>query len=117
SCCCYYFFCSVSQTGCRDDVQTALAQHLAAEFGIVAFQAHDYRHGHPYFGHGADDAFRDHVAAHDAAENVDQHGFHVGVGEDDLECLGHALLGGAAANVKEVGGAAAVQLHDVHGAH
>ena len=50
-----------------------------------------------------DDAFGDHVAAHDAAEDVDQDAAHVGVREDDLEGLGDPLAGGAAADIEEVG--------------
>jgi hypothetical protein len=42
---------------------------------------------------------------------------HLVVGQDQLEGLGHALLGGAAADVEEVGRLAAVQLDHVHGRH
>src|SRR5690606_27239761 len=87
------------------------------QFCIVAFQAHYHGDAHPYFGYCADDAFRNHVTAHDAAEDIDQNRFHIGVGEDDLEGFGHTLLGGATAHVEEVGRAATVQLHDVHGTH
>ena len=64
-----------------------------------------------------DDAAGDHVAAHDAAEDVDQDALHAGVGEQDPEGRGHPLLGGAAAHVQEVGRLAAVVLDDVHGGH
>src|SRR5688572_4920774 len=64
-----------------------------------------------------DHALGDHVAAHDAAEDVDQDPFDVGVGEDELECGRHALLGRAAADVEEVGRRAAIELDDVHGRH
>ena len=39
-----------------------------------------------------DDALGEHVAAHDAAEDVDEDGLHVRVGQDDLEGLGDLLL-------------------------
>src|SRR3990167_2953967 len=52
----------------------------------------------------------DDVAAHDAAEDVDQHRLDVAVGQDDLERLGHHFRRGAAADIEEVGGLAAVQL-------
>ena len=64
-----------------------------------------------------DHAAGDHVAAHDAAEDVDQHTLDRRVGEQDAECSGHPLLGGAAADVEEVGRLAAVVLDDVHGRH
>ena len=46
----------------------------------------------------------DQVAAHDAAEDVDQDRAHLRVREDQLEGRGHALGGRAAADVEEVGG-------------
>src|SRR3546814_1208948 len=62
-------------------------------------------------------ALGDDVAAHDAAEDVHQDAFDVGVREDDLEGRGDALLGGAAADVQEVRRLAAIELDDVHGRH
>jgi hypothetical protein len=50
-----------------------------------------------------DHALGDHVAAHDAAEDVDQDAFDVGIGQDDLERRGDPLLGGAAADIEEIG--------------
>src|SRR5690606_17192865 len=63
------------------------------------------------------DAFGNHVATNDTAEDVHQNGSHVAVGQDDLERLGHALFGRAAAHVEEVRRLAAVQVDDVHGTH
>ena len=59
----------------------------------------------------------DGVAAHDAAEDVDQDALHLGVGEHQLEGLGDLLGGGAAADVEEVGRLRAEQLDGVHGGH
>src|SRR5690606_16501078 len=64
-----------------------------------------------------DDALGDHVAAHDAAEDVDEDRLHVLVRQDQLERLGHALLVGAAAHVQEVGRFAALELDHVHRRH
>ena len=64
-----------------------------------------------------DDALGDDVAAHDAAEDIDQDRLDVGVGEDDLEALRHGFRRGAAADVEEIGRLAAVQLDQVHGRH
>src|SRR5699024_2417730 len=54
---------------------------------------------------------------HDAAEDVDQDAFDLVRRQDQLERLGHALLGGAATDVEEVGRLAARQLDHVHGGH
>ena len=66
---------------------------------------------------GRDDALREDVAAQDAAEDVDQHGADVLVGQQDLERVPNLLGIGAAAHVEEVGRLAARQLDDVHRRH
>ena len=67
--------------------------------------------------HRRDDALGDHVAAHDAAEDVDEDRLHLVVRQNQLERLGHALRGRAAADVEEVRRLAAVQLDHVHRRH
>ena len=101
----------------RGDLQTRLLQDLLAELDVGAFQPHHQRHVQVDLARRGDDAFGDHVAAHDAAEDVDQDALDVGILEDDLEGRGHALLGGAAADIEEVGGRGAIELDDVHGGH
>ena len=66
---------------------------------------------------GGNDALRQHVAAQDAAEDVDQHGLDVLVGHQDAERVLDLLGVGAAADVEEVGRLAARQLDDVHRRH
>ena len=85
--------------------------------GVGALEPHHHRHLHAHVLHRVDDALGDQVAAHDAAEDVDQDGAHLRVGQDQLEGRGHALAGRAAAHVEEVGRLAAVQLDEVHGRH
>ena len=70
-----------------------------------------------HFLDGSDDAFGDQIAAHDAAEDVDQNRLDVVIAENQLEGLGDALGGGAAAHVQEVGRFAPVELDDIHGRH
>ena len=101
----------------RDDRQAGLAQDLLAELDIGAFEPHHQRHVQVDLARRGDDALGDHVAAHDAAEDVDQDALDVGVGEDDLERGGHPLLGGAAADIEEIGRRAAIELDDVHRRH
>jgi hypothetical protein len=43
--------------------------------------------------------------------------FDGGIGEDDAEGFGDGFFAGAAADIEEVGGFAAVELDDVHGGH
>ena len=91
-----------------DDRQVGFGEDLLAEIDVGAFQADHQRHVQADLAGGRDDAVGDDVAAHDAAEDVDQDAFDVGVAQDDLEGLGHPVLGGAAADVEEVGRIAAV---------
>src|SRR5690606_27807186 len=64
-----------------------------------------------------DHAFGDHVATHDAAEDVHQNRLHIGILQHDLEGFGHLLGRGATADVQEVGRFAAEQLDGVHSGH
>ena len=66
---------------------------------------------------GGNHALRQHVAAQDAAEDVDQHGLDVLVGHQDAERVLDLLGVGAAADIEEVGRLAARQLDDVHRRH
>src|ERR1700761_2036488 len=59
----------------REDRQTGGAQNLLGEIDGRAFQTHDERHAQIDFARGADDAFRNHVAAHDAAEDIHEDRF------------------------------------------
>src|SRR5262249_35637739 len=66
---------------------------------------------------GIDDALGDDIALHDAAENIDEDRLDVFISNEELERLGDLFLGGATADVEEVGGFAAVELDDVHRRH
>src|SRR5690349_20184865 len=56
----------------RDDRQTGIGEYLLAEIDVGAFEAHDERHLEAHLPRGRDHAFGDHVALHDAAEDVDE---------------------------------------------
>ena len=61
--------------------------------------------------------FGNHVAAHNAAKNINQHALHGTVRQNNFKGFNHALLGRAAAHIQKVGRLAAVQLDDVHRRH
>jgi hypothetical protein len=84
---------------------------------VVALEADDEGELQPDFLDGFDDALGDHVAVHDATEDVHEDALHVRIAEDDLERGDHLVLRGAAADVEEVGRVAAEVLDDVHRAH
>ena len=101
----------------RGHVEIGLGDDLLAQIHIGAFEPHHQRHAQADVAHRGDHAFRDDVALHDAAEDVDQDALHLRIGGDDLERRRHLLGGGAAADVEEVRGLLAVELDDVHGRH
>src|SRR5450432_720625 len=97
--------------------EPALRQDLLAELDVRAFEPHYERHLEPELLGRRDDALGDHVALHDAAEDVDEDAFDLRARQDHAEGLLHLFFGGAAAHVQKVRGRAAVVLNDVHGRH
>src|SRR5437899_10479952 len=65
----------------------------------------------------SDDAGRNDVALHDAAENVDENSFNVGIAENDFKRGRYLFLACVTAHIEEVGRTSAVMLNDVHGRH
>src|SRR5688572_29537917 len=101
----------------RCEAQPALPQHALAFFDVGSFHPHHDRHAYAELGHGGDDPLRQHVAAQDAAEDVDQYGLDVLVGHEEAERVLDLLRVGAAADIEEVGWLAPCQLDDVHRRH
>src|SRR5215475_4562742 len=100
-----------------DEVQSGFFQHLLTLFYVCSFQPDDDRFGDLQVAGRLDHAARDHVAPDDAAEDVDQDGLHVSVGQQYAEGVLDALLRRAAAYVEEVSRLAPGQLDDVHRRH
>src|SRR5207342_1455123 len=92
----------VAQVVGGDDRQAAHRQDVLALLDVGAFEADDQRHLDVDLARGLDDAFGNDVAAHDAAEDVDEDALHGGIAKDDLEGGRHLLLRSAAADVEEV---------------
>src|SRR5262249_40374188 len=100
-----------------DEVQPGFFQHLLTFFDVCPFKPHDNRFGHFQIARRLDHAARDHVASDDAAEDVDQYGLDVRIGQENAEGVFDALLRGAAADIEEVRGLAPGQFDDVHRRH
>merc|ERR1712226_257253 len=106
----------VQVLGC-DQLHTGIVEELQRRLQIGALQANDQGLGKVELLDGVDETAGDDVAPHDTTEDVDQHGLHRVVLLHDFERLQHLILGGAAANVQEVGGLASLELDHVHGGH
>src|SRR6478609_9268832 len=108
----------------EDPGVVALGQDAAALVDVVAVEAHHQR-AVLLLAEGverADDAVGHGVAGGDAAEDVDEHAPDLGVGQDDVQAVGHHLGAGTATDVEEVGRLLAAELlagvgDDVEGAH
>ena len=98
-------------------IQLGFGDDFLAELNIRALEPNDKRHLQSDLFHRRDHPLGDDVAAHDAAENIDQNSLHFLVGGDDFECRRHLFLGCAAADIEKVGGFLAIELDDVHRCH
>src|SRR5262245_55691550 len=76
----------------RDHVEAAVAKDRLAFLDVRAFEPDHQRHLKADFLHRRHHTLGDDIAAHDAAEDVDQDAFDVGVGGDDLERRSDFLL-------------------------
>src|SRR5690606_9420804 len=102
---------------CRGDREARPGEQFAALLDVGALQAHDHGDRQADLLDRRDDALGDEVAAHDAAEDVDQDAAHLVRGQDQLECLGHALGGRATTDIEEIRGLATGELDHVHRRH
>src|SRR5579883_2867662 len=75
----------VGHIGGGNHRQPGVLQNLLALIDVGAFHPHHQRHFEIDLPGGFDHAFGQHVAAHDAAEDVDQHAAHAIVGEQNTE--------------------------------
>src|SRR5260370_5913798 len=66
---------------------------------------------------GGDDPGGENIAAEDAAENIDEHGFDCGIAHENAESALDLFGGGAAADIEKIRGGAASVLDDIHGGH
>ncbi|KAH9399086.1 hypothetical protein TYRP_018474 [Tyrophagus putrescentiae] len=98
----------------RDDVRHR-GQQLSGPLGVGALHADHQRHRQHRLRRN--EALGDDLAVDDAAEDVHEDRLHIRVGHDQLEGIFDSGLRDAAADVEEVGRAAAVAVDDVHGGH
>src|SRR5574338_697104 len=80
--------CCVVQIQRRGDLQARIGQEFAALFHVRALEAHNHGNRQADLFHRGDDALRDQIAAHDAAEDVDQDAAHLVRRQDQLEGFG-----------------------------
>src|ERR1035441_10017604 len=113
----YYKLCRILHGFSHLKIQARIRKNLTALFDVCSFEAQDDGHGDMEVARGGDYAGGQAIHTEDAAEDVDEDGLDVGVGEKDFEGVFDLLLGCAAAHIKEVGGAAAGVLDNVHGGH
>ena len=94
-----------------------LLQNFLAFLDVGAFHANDYRHFEFQFFRGIYYAAGEDVATKDAAENIHEDGFDVGIAEQNAKSVLYLFFRSATAYVEKIRGAAAAELDDVHGGH
>ena len=94
-----------------------LLQNLLAQFDVGAFHAHHDGNFDFQFARGGNHAVGQCVAAQNAAEDVDEHGFDARVGKQDAERILDLFGVCSAADIKEVRRLSAGVFDDVHGGH
>src|SRR5690606_16594481 len=82
-----HFLCRLAHRVGRDDRQAGLGEDALALVLVGALHAHHERHLQAHGLGGGHHALGDHVAAHDAAEDVHEDRLQVGIAQHDLECL------------------------------
>src|SRR3990170_4838358 len=111
------FFRRVLHIGRRNDIQFRCGEDLLPLLHVGPFLAHDKRDLEAEDLDGLHNSLGDHVAPHDAAEDVDQDRLYVRVGDDQPECVGHLLGGCPPSHVEEVCRRPAAHLDHVHRRH
>src|SRR5436190_1809772 len=92
--------CGIAEVVGGDDRQAAHGENVLALLDVGAFEADNQRHRQLHFAGGFDDPLRDDVAAHDAAEDIDEDTLHRRIAQDDLERRGDLFLVRAATDVE-----------------
>src|SRR6266852_4689882 len=100
-----------------DHLDSRVLEDLLALVDVGPFHSHDQWHAELDLARGVDDALRQHVAQHDAAEDVDEHRLDPRIGKQDAKRRGDLLRTRATADVEEVRRLGAVVLHDIHRGH
>ena len=107
----------VGQAIGSNDIGATFGQDLASLFDFGPFESHDERHVEADGLVGLDQRRGDRRAAHDAAEDVDEHGPQIWVTQQNAKGFGHLIDIGAAADIQEVRRFASVQFDQIHRAH
>src|SRR5262245_60315109 len=99
------------------EVEPGCGQDRPPRLRVRPLQTHHQRHLEGELLGGGHHALRDQVAAHDAAEDVDEDRAHARVAQDQLEGLLHLLPVGPAAGVEEIRRAPTALLDHVERGH
>src|ERR1700690_2168469 len=85
------------------EIKARILQNLPALFNVCALKPQHNRHLHVQLARRCDNARCQPVHAENAAEDIDEDGLHIRVGEEDFKRMLDLFLGCAAAYIKEVG--------------
>jgi hypothetical protein len=113
----HHFLGGVCEPRRCDNGATALLEQFSACVNVRALQAHDQGNAEIELVIGGQECAGDRVAPHDAAEDIHEHGFHVGCAQKDTKPFEDLVFIGATAHVQKVGRFSAMVFDQVHRAH
>src|ERR1051325_4022572 len=99
------------------EVQTRLTNDALTLFNVCSFEPHNDRNLNPEIACRFNHTTRHHVAAHDAAEDIDQHCPDILIRKQNSKCSFNSFLRRAAANVEKVSRLPTREFDDVHRCH
>src|SRR5207253_6484716 len=99
------------------EVEPRFGEDFAALLDVGAFHAYDDGNLDVEVAGRGHHSSSQRVAAQNTSKNIDQHGLHIGVREQDTEGVLDLFRAGPSADVEEVRRTAACVLDDVHRAH
>ena len=98
-------------------LQSGALQNLLSLLDVGALEPYDHRDFQSDGLGSFDNTVGHDVTAHDAAENIDEDGSYISIGDQNMKCVSDLICVGPASNVQEVCGGPAGQLDDVHRRH
>src|SRR5579885_1080607 len=115
--CCDNLAGSILEIAGRNNIKAGPGENFLAESHVGSLEPHDQRHAKPGLLNRRNNPLGDHIAFHDAAEDIDEDSSDPLIGGDELESLHHPVFRRAAADVEKIRRLAAIKLDDVHRRH
>src|SRR5262249_51857047 len=99
------------------DGKTRISEDFSPQLDIRTLHTNHQRDFDTQLASGIYDSLGEDITTHDAAENIDQHTAHPGIGENDLEGVGYSFFGRPTPDVEEISRLPAAEFNNIHRGH